>query len=137
MHLYKLYRSIFRMLFIAAIVPVSIRAQNQPNFVAAAATDTLSRLNPAATQPVQLRPVESQEQILETIRIQAVVEKPSVTLLLKRAETNISPLPFQLKSFEKELNSKPQVIKDFDKKSKENRKSLKIKDLLRKEAKSK
>lgn len=56
---------------------------------------------------------EMSEFFLETIRIEAVVEKPSVALIPKKVETSVGELPFERRSFEKELNALPEQVPEI------------------------
>lgn len=80
-------------------------------------------------------PVVYEEQILETIRIDAVVEKPSVTLIPKRAETDVGQIPFGNRSFDKELKAKPAFLSGYGKELETVKKIKKLKKLLAKEKK--
>ncbi|OGB99244.1 hypothetical protein A2V82_12510 [candidate division KSB1 bacterium RBG_16_48_16] len=75
------------------------------------------------------------EQILETIRIEAVVEKPRVTLIPKRHETDIGEARLEQRSFEKELKAKPDILTEYGKDLESGKKIKKIKKLLDKENK--
>jgi hypothetical protein len=73
-----------------------------------------------------------EEQILETIRIEAVVEKPSVTLIPKKAETDVGDVPFSIKSFDKELQAKPEIIMEYGKELEGGKRIEKLKKILEK-----
>ena len=81
------------------------------------------------------RPAEYEEQVLETIRIEAVVEKPSVTLIPKKAETKIATREFGQRSFDKELKAKPDILSEFGKEFESGKRIKKLKKLLAKEIK--
>lgn len=76
-----------------------------------------------------------QEYILQTIRIEAVIEKPTVTLIPKRAETDVGQVPFRARSFDKELKTKPKALSDYGKELENAKRIQKIKKLLAKESK--
>jgi hypothetical protein len=78
-------------------------------------------------------PERYEEFILETIRIEAVIEKPSVTLIPKKIETDVGQLPFGNRSFEKELNAMPEMLKDYRKDLEEGKRIKKFKKKLAKE----
>ena len=71
-----------------------------------------------------------EEQILETIRIEAVIEKPSVTLIQKRIETEIKNEPLPKRSFEKELSSKPEIVLQYGKYLESGKRIRKFKKVL-------
>ena len=62
---------------------------------------------------IETPPVQYEEFILETIRIEAVVEKPSVTLIPKRAQTDVGNVPLNIRSFDKELKTKPESLSSY------------------------
>ena len=76
-----------------------------------------------------------EEQILETIRIEAVIEKPSVTLIPKRIETDIKHEPLPKRSFEKELSAKPEIILEYGKHLESGKRIQKFKKVLDNDAK--
>ena len=94
--------------------------------------DTTADTTKARQQPAQ---VPYNEQILETIRIEAVVEKPRVTLIPKRHETDIGEARLEQRSFEKELKAKPDILTEYGKDLESGKKIKKIKKLLDKENK--
>ena len=60
-------------------------------------------------------PAQMMEFMLETIRIEAVIEKPNVMLIPKKASTDVGDLPFDRRSFEHELNASPEEFIDYNK----------------------
>jgi hypothetical protein len=94
--------------------------------------DTTADSTKAQQQPER---VPYNEQILETIRIEAVVEKPRVTLIPKRHETDIGEVKLEPRSFEKELKAKPDILSEYGKDLENGKKVKKVKKLLDKEKK--
>jgi hypothetical protein len=94
--------------------------------------DATADTTKARQQPVQ---TPYNEQILETIRIEAVVEKPRVTLIPKRHETDIGEVKLEPRSFEKELKAKPGILSEYGKDLESGKKVKKVKKLLDKENK--
>lgn len=78
-------------------------------------------------------PERYEEFILETIRIEAVIEKPSVTLIPKKIETDVGQIPFGNRSFEKELKDLPVLLKDYGRELEEGKRIKKFKKKLAKE----
>ena len=78
---------------------------------------------------------EFQEIILETIQIEAVIEKPSVTLIPKRAKTDVGEVPFRPRSFDRELKEKPGVLSSYGQELENAKRIKKIKKALAKENK--
>ncbi len=76
-----------------------------------------------------------QEYILQTIRIEAVIEKPTVTLIPKRAETDVGQVPFRARSFDRELKTKPKALSNYGEELENAKRIQKIKKLLAKESK--
>jgi hypothetical protein len=95
-----------------------------------AAADTSSA--PADTSGTKA-PERYEEFILETIRIEAVIEKPSVTLIPKKIETDVGQIPFGNRSFDKELKDLPVLLKDFGRELEEGQRIKKFKKKLAKE----
>ena len=58
-------------------------------------------------------PVVYEEFVLETIRIEAIIEKPAVTLIPKRAITDVGDVPLNIRSFEKEIKTKPKSLSTY------------------------
>jgi hypothetical protein len=56
------------------------------------------------------RSSEYDEQVLQTINIEAIIEKPSVTFVPKRAETAVGTLPLERRSFLNEMRQKPETF---------------------------
>lgn len=77
----------------------------------------------------------SSEIILQTIRIDAVIEKPTVTLIPKRAETDVGQVPFRARSFDKELKTKPKALSNYGEELENAKRIQKIKQVLAKESK--
>ncbi|NIA30805.1 MAG: hypothetical protein GWP06_12945 [Actinobacteria bacterium] len=75
------------------------------------------------------------EYILQTIRIEAVIEKPTVTLIPKRTETDVGQVPFRARSFDKELKTKPKALSNYGEELENAKRIQKIKKLLVKESK--
>ena len=75
---------------------------------------------------------EFEEQVLETINIEAIIEKPSVTFVPKRAETDVGALPLDNRSFEKELRQKPEAVLDYGTELEGGKRIKKLKKLLAK-----
>jgi hypothetical protein len=59
--------------------------------------------------------VEMNEFILETIRIEAIIEKPNVALIPKKVETDVGELPFNRRSFDEELKASPEEFINYGK----------------------
>jgi hypothetical protein len=76
-----------------------------------------------------------EEQILETIKIEAVVEKPNVILIPRRAETEVGQIPFGHRSFDNELKEKPKIMADYGKELESTKRIKKMKKVLAKESK--
>ncbi|MBN2001432.1 hypothetical protein JW935_28060 [candidate division KSB1 bacterium] len=74
-----------------------------------------------------------EEFILETIRIEAVIERPSVTLIPKKAETQVGEINLERRSFLNELNAKPKEFSDYHEKLETGKRIKKIKKVLAKE----
>jgi len=99
----------------------------------AAAIDT-SRA--AKTDTIKAPPaIAPQETVLDPIKIEALVEKPSVTLIPKRAQTDVGQLPFGNRSFDKELKEKPKILSDYGKELESTKRIKELKKLLAKEKK--
>ena len=80
---------------------------------AADTTSSMAEQDSAAEQDSTAEAVNpAQEMILETIHIEAVIEKPSVTLIPRKAETDVGDVPFLRRSFEEELKSKPKMLSE-------------------------
>lgn len=71
-----------------------------------------------------------EEQVLETIRIEAVIEKPSVMFVPKRTETHVGEVPFVERRFDAELGQKPSLLLEYGKELEGGRRMEKIKKLL-------
>jgi hypothetical protein len=67
----------------------------------------------ADSTQVTKAPVVYEEFILETIRIEAVIEKPSVTLIPKKAKTDVGDVPLNIRSFDKEIKTKPKSLSTY------------------------
>jgi hypothetical protein len=67
------------------------------------------------TDPVnKLLPVTHiKETILDIIPIEAIIEKPSVTLVPKKAKTDVGKVPLNIRSFDKELKTKPVSLSSY------------------------
>ncbi len=110
------------------VLPYGLAAQEN----ATARADTVRmRADTTATHA----PAAFEEQILETIKIEAVVEKPSVTLIPKRAETEVGQVPFGHRSFDSELKEKPKVVSDYGQELESTKRIKKMKKVLAKEGK--
>ncbi|MBN1542085.1 hypothetical protein JW992_08035 [candidate division KSB1 bacterium] len=94
--------------------------------------DTLRR---SEEIPQVMRAGEFEEQVLETINIEAIIEKPSVTFVPKRAETQVGSLPLEHRSFEEEMRQKPDVVSEYGQDLEGGKRIKKIKKLLAKEGK--
>ncbi len=79
--------------------------------------------------------VSYEEFVLETIRIEAIIEKPSVTLIPKKAETDVGDVPFGNRSFDSELKQKPLVITDYGKNYENPKRIKKLKEIIKKRKK--
>jgi hypothetical protein len=77
--------------------------------------------------------METPEFLLETIRIEAVIEKPSVTIIPKKIETEVGELPFDRRSFERELNEVPSEVNDVGKEFEHGQKMENLKKSLAKD----
>jgi hypothetical protein len=53
------------------------------------------------------------EFFLETIRIEAIIEKPNVALIPKKLEADVGQLPFSRRSFDEELKATPEEFIDY------------------------
>ncbi len=122
-----------KMIWIVVLFPLILYAQQTNNTTVAADTSDTVREAVIADRPVE--DVEFTEHILETIRIEAEVEKPSVTLIPRKAETPVEPLPFPERSFEKELTAKPDIILNYGKELESTKRIQKYKNSLEKEDK--
>ncbi len=71
-----------------------------------------------------------EEQVLQTIRIEAVIEKPSVTFVPKRTETHVGEVPFVERRFDEELGQKPSLLLEYGKELEGGKRMEKIKKLL-------
>ena len=69
----------------------------------------------------------TKEILLEDIYIEAVIEKPSVTLIPKRVEPDIGTIPFKYRSFDEELKAEPEMLEEYGKEFEEERRAQKIK----------
>jgi len=81
------------------------------------------------------RVTDFEEFVLETIRIEAVVEKPSVTLIPKRIETDVGDIPFGNRSFDRELKKMPKIISSYGRELENAKRIKKLKKMLDKESK--
>ena len=121
--------------FLLLVLPLVATLAAQTNKPAPAAdsaavrTEVKTDTTAAAQKPVY------KEYILQTIRIEAVIEKPTVTLIPKRAETDVGEVPFRVRSFNKELKTKPKALSDYGKELESAKRIQKIKKLLAKESK--
>ncbi len=75
------------------------------------------------------------EIILEEIHIEAVIEKPNVTLIPKRVEPEVGSVPLVLRSFEVELEAGIDTSNPNTKKFQEPQKATDIKKYLAKKKK--
>ncbi|HNR66872.1 MAG TPA: hypothetical protein PKN04_03155 [bacterium] len=81
------------------------------------------------------RSSEYDEQVLQTINIEAIIEKPSVTFVPKRAETAVGTLPLERRSFLNEMRQKPETVLDYGQELEGGKRIKKLKKLLAKEDK--
>ncbi len=120
-------------ILILLFFPLILYAQQTADTTVRADTaDTLQGVL-VGDKPVQ--EVEFTEHILETIRIEAEVEKPSVMLIPSKAETPVETLPFPERSFENELTAKPDIILNYGKELESTKRIQKYKKSLEKEDK--
>jgi|GEM_PF-1737004 len=110
------------------VLPQVLAAQE----TTAAKADTVSM---RADTTAARAPAAFEEQILETIKIEAVVEKPSVTLIPKRAETEVGQVPFGHRSFDNELKEKPKIVSNYGQELESTKRIKKMKKVLAKETK--
>lgn len=87
--------------------------------------------NNDSVKVVQTR--QANEFMLETIRIEAVIEKPNVTLIPKKIETMVGEVPFNRRSFDKELNALPPEVIDMGGELERGRKMENLKKSLAKD----
>ena len=73
--------------------------------------------------------------MLQTINIEAAVEKPSVTFVPKRTETDVGDIPFLQRTFSPELSVKPDIILEYGRELENGKRIKKLKKLLEKESK--
>ncbi len=97
-----------------------------------AATDTAG-VNVEVDTTANQQRYEFEEFILETIRIEAVIERPSVTLIPKKAETQVGEVKLERRSFLNELNAKPKEFSKYHEKLESGKRIKKIKKVLAKE----
>jgi hypothetical protein len=76
---------------------------------------------------------EMNEFILETIRIEAIIEKPNVALIPKKLETDVGDIPFSRRSFDEELKASPEEFMDYGKDIKSGKKITTLKKSLAKD----
>lgn len=101
---------------------------------------TSATLDTTAAPPDSVRMIttvinEAEEIILETIPITAMIEKPNVALIHRKAETDVGEVPFNLRSFDQELKEKPEVISEYGKELENPKRVKKIKKSLEKKSK--
>lgn len=77
------------------------------------------------------------EILLEDIHIEAVIEKPGVTLIPKRIEPEVSTVPLAPRSFEAEIQDRPEKLDQEMDKYEAPEKAKDIKKYLAKQKKSK
>jgi hypothetical protein len=75
------------------------------------------------------------EYILQDIYIEAIIVKPSVTFIPKKADIDLGDVPFGMRSFEKELKEKPALLDEYGKDLEETRRIENLKKILAKENK--
>ncbi|MBD3374169.1 hypothetical protein GF406_03970 [candidate division KSB1 bacterium] len=124
---------IVQKIWVLLFFPLVLYAQQANNTNVSADTADTPRDVVVDDRPVE--DVEFTEHILETIRIEAEVEKPSVTLIPRKAETPVETLPFPERSFEKELMAKPDIILNYGKELESTKRIQKYKNSLEKEDK--
>ncbi len=125
------FKKIFPLIIILFIFAPPLTAQEKDP----AATADSSVVQAKAKTDTTTKKQDFQEYILQTIRIEAVIEKPTVTLIPKRAETDVGEVPFRARSFDKELKTKPKALSDYGEELENAKRIQKIKKLLVKESK--
>lgn len=118
-----------RCLFGLLIIFSSLLAQEQNQTNKASVTDADINLQATPQKDV------IDEYILETISIEAVIEKPSVALIPRKIQTDVGELPFKIRSFDKELKGKPDILLEVTKKLEAAKKVKKIEKLFENESK--
>lgn len=95
--------------FVLLLVILGAATANGQTESAAAKSDSTKADSAAVIAPNP----EIKEVVLGTIRIEAVLEMPSVTIIPKRATTDVGDVPLEIRSFDKELKTKPQVLSTY------------------------
>lgn len=73
--------------------------------------DTSTNAKSDSTQKA-IQPVY-EEIVLQNIQIEAILEKPSVTLIPKKVKTDVGKVPLNIRSFDKELKTKPKSLSSY------------------------